>query len=61
MSSKAAVLRTHSLGYAVELGKKAKSRVSEEYIRYVIDFVVVKGRSMLRVVGYNLVSDNNRT
>ncbi|CAH9054395.1 unnamed protein product, partial [Cuscuta epithymum] len=48
------------LGYAVELVKKAKSEVNEEYMRSVAEMLVVKGRPHFTVVGTYLVSDVRR-
>ncbi|KAJ4724399.1 Benzyl alcohol O-benzoyltransferase [Melia azedarach] len=42
--SKAEVLCRSPLEYAVELVKKAKSKVNEEYIRSVMDLIEIKGR-----------------
>ena len=48
------------LGYAVELLKKAKNNVTEEYMRSVIDLMIIKGRPHFYVVGSYLVSDVTR-
>ncbi|KAM3730425.1 hypothetical protein ACB098_12G086700 [Castanea mollissima] len=49
------------LGYAVELLKKAKNNVTEEYLRSVIDLMIIKGRPHFCWVGSYLVSDVTRT
>ncbi|KAL6203427.1 hypothetical protein ACLB2K_027127 [Fragaria x ananassa] len=51
------------LGYAVELVKKSKAKMSEEYFRSTIDFVEVRGRPPLAMEGMSdfIVSDNTRT
>lgn len=51
------------LGYAVELVKKSKAKMSEEYLRSAIDFVEVRGRPPFALEGMSdfLVSDNTRT
>ncbi|KAK4364800.1 hypothetical protein RND71_016158 [Anisodus tanguticus] len=42
--SKAGILSTYSLTYALELIKKAKNQVNEEYFRSMLDLMVIKGR-----------------
>ena len=42
--SKAELLCKNPLGYALELVKKTKAEMSEEYIRSVADLMVIKGR-----------------
>ncbi|XP_060196290.1 alcohol acyl transferase 1 allele RGa-like [Lycium barbarum] len=42
--SKAGLLSTYPLTYALELIKKAKNQVNEEYFRSMVDFMVIKGR-----------------
>ncbi|KAK4714124.1 hypothetical protein R3W88_020031 [Solanum pinnatisectum] len=48
------------LGYALELVKKAKSDVTEEYMKSVADLMVMKGRPHFAVVRTFLVSDVTR-
>ncbi|XP_050253055.1 benzyl alcohol O-benzoyltransferase-like [Quercus robur] len=48
------------LGYAVELLKKAKKNVTEEYLRSMIDLMIIKGKPHFYVVGSYLVSDVTR-
>ncbi|KAK1272448.1 Benzyl alcohol O-benzoyltransferase [Acorus gramineus] len=45
------------LGYAVELVKRAKGRVTDEYIRSTADLLVVRGKPHATAVGTFLVSD----
>ncbi|KAF5442609.1 hypothetical protein F2P56_035249 [Juglans regia] len=49
-----------NLGYALELVRKAKKEVNEEYMRSVADLMVIRGRPFLTVVGSFLVSDVTR-
>ncbi|KAG6707529.1 hypothetical protein I3842_06G036800 [Carya illinoinensis] len=49
-----------NLGYALELVRKAKKEVNEEYLRSVADLMVIRGRPALTVVGTFLVSDATR-
>ncbi|KAF7849188.1 hypothetical protein BT93_L1146 [Corymbia citriodora subsp. variegata] len=55
--SKAGHLCSSPLGYAVELVKKAKEMVSEEYVRSSIDVLVLKGRPKYTTVWNFLVAD----
>ncbi|KAM4075867.1 hypothetical protein ACJW30_12G021500 [Castanea mollissima] len=48
------------LGYAVELVKKAKDNVTEEYMRSVSDLMVIKGRPHFYGVGSYVVSNVTR-
>ncbi|KAK1307128.1 Benzyl alcohol O-benzoyltransferase [Acorus calamus] len=48
------------LGYALELVKKAKADVGEEYMKSVADLMVLKGRPHFTVVRAYLVSDVTR-
>ncbi|KAF3653279.1 hypothetical protein FXO38_15719 [Capsicum annuum] len=42
--SKSGILSTYPLTYALELIKKANDQVNEEYFRYMVDLMVIKGR-----------------
>ncbi|KAI4368264.1 hypothetical protein MLD38_016840 [Melastoma candidum] len=53
-------LSTSPLGYAVDLIKKAKDSVTEEYIRSVADLMVSVGRRHYAVVRTYIVSDMTR-
>ncbi|KAL7166539.1 hypothetical protein ACSBR2_037249 [Camellia fascicularis] len=46
--TKAGMLSMLPLGYALELVKKAKAQVSEEYFRSVADLMVIKGRPLYK-------------
>ena len=48
------------LGYTVELLKKAKNNVTEEYLRSVIDLMMIKGRPHFYGVGSYVVSNVTR-
>ncbi|KAD3337486.1 hypothetical protein E3N88_33006 [Mikania micrantha] len=59
--SKAQDLCNQPLGYALELVMKAKSEVTEEYMKSVADLMVIKGRPSFTNVGSYIVSDVTRT
>ncbi|KAJ7943977.1 Benzyl alcohol O-benzoyltransferase [Quillaja saponaria] len=58
--SKAGLLSQSPLGYALDLIRKVKTLMSEEFIRSVADLMVIKGRPMYRTVGNYLVADTTR-
>ncbi|PON94765.1 Transferase [Trema orientale] len=58
--SKAGVLRESSLGHAVELVKKAKAEMNEEYMKSVADLMVIRGRPRFTEPGNFIVSDTTR-
>ncbi|KAM1173239.1 hypothetical protein FF1_025994 [Malus domestica] len=59
--SKAEPLCKNPLGYALELVKKAKATMNEEYLRSVADLLVLRGRPQYSSTGsYLIVSDNTR-
>ncbi|KAM1033963.1 hypothetical protein ACFX2A_038276 [Malus domestica] len=59
--SKAEPLCKNPLGYALELVKKAKATMNEEYLRSVADLLVLRGRPQYSSTGSNfLVSDITR-
>ncbi|KAL3738513.1 hypothetical protein ACJRO7_019960 [Eucalyptus globulus] len=58
--SKAGHLCTSPLGYAVELVKKAKEMVSEEYVRSFIDASVIKGGPKHTTVWDYVVADTTK-
>ncbi|KAM0935751.1 putative benzyl alcohol O-benzoyltransferase [Dioscorea sansibarensis] len=58
--SKADELCRKPLGYALELVKKAKDIVTDEYMRSVTDMLVLNGRPQLMTKGGYLVSDLTR-
>ncbi|THG04825.1 hypothetical protein TEA_010439 [Camellia sinensis var. sinensis] len=60
--TKAGMLSMLPLGYALELVKKAKAQVSEEYFRSVADLMVIKGRPLYSLDGNKdyIVSDTTR-
>ncbi|GMN40842.1 hypothetical protein TIFTF001_010067 [Ficus carica] len=51
------VLHKSPLGYAVEIVKRAKGRVNEEYMKPVADLMVIIGRPLHTVSGNYIVSD----
>ncbi|XP_028794381.1 benzyl alcohol O-benzoyltransferase-like [Neltuma alba] len=53
-------LRRNSLGYALELVKKMKGEVSEEYMHSLADFMATKGRRCFKIKGFCNVSDVRR-
>ncbi|XP_060179649.1 alcohol acyl transferase 1 allele GSa-like [Lycium barbarum] len=57
-TSKAGLLCSNPLTYAVELVKKVKDHINEEYIRSVADLIVIKGRPELTKSWNFIVSDN---
>ncbi|GMQ03806.1 hypothetical protein CsSME_00049459 [Camellia sinensis var. sinensis] len=60
--TKAGMLSMLPLGYALELVKKAKAQVSEEYFRSVADLMVIKGRPLYSLDANKdyMVSDTTR-
>jgi len=58
--SKAGLLCEKSLGYGLGLIREAKGRMSEEYVRSVVDLMVLKGRPMHRTHGNFFVADMSR-
>ncbi|KAM1980090.1 hypothetical protein FF1_037407 [Malus domestica] len=59
--SKAEPLCKNPMGYALELVKKAKATMNEEYLRSVADLLVLRGRPQYSSTGsYLIVSDNTR-
>ncbi|KAL5764639.1 hypothetical protein ACOSQ2_017233 [Xanthoceras sorbifolium] len=58
--TKAHILCENPLGYAVELVKEAKAKMSEEYIRSLADLMVIRGRPKPIFKGNFGVSDNSR-
>lgn len=59
--STAGELCARPVGYALELVKEAKSMVTEEYMRSVVDLMVLRGRPLYMVRGSYLVSDATRS
>ncbi|XP_015897313.3 alcohol acyl transferase 1 allele RGa-like [Ziziphus jujuba] len=55
--SKAGILCKNPLGYALELLKKSRSDMNEEYIRSVTDFIVTKQPDGYKLKGNFIVSD----
>jgi hypothetical protein len=58
--TKAGSLCENPLGYALEIVKKIKLEMSEEYIRSVADLMVIKGRPQYTTAGNYLVADTTR-
>ncbi|OVA04492.1 Transferase [Macleaya cordata] len=58
--STAEKLCQNSVGYALDLVKRAKNEVNDEYMRSLADLMVVKGRPHFAVVRTYLVSDITR-
>ncbi|KAK4729234.1 hypothetical protein R3W88_022222 [Solanum pinnatisectum] len=56
--SKAGLLCSNRLTYAVELVKKVKNQINEEYIKSLTDLIVIKGRPELTKSWNFIVSDN---
>ncbi|XP_050378342.1 alcohol acyl transferase 1 allele RGb-like [Argentina anserina] len=63
VASTAKRLCNSPFGYAVELVKKSKAKMSEEYFRSMADFAEIRGRPPLAMKGMSdfIVSDNTRT
>ncbi|KAL5833436.1 hypothetical protein ACOSQ3_017110 [Xanthoceras sorbifolium] len=58
--TKAHIFCENPLGYAVELVKETKAKMSEEYIRSMADLLVIRGRPRLIFKGNFIVCDNSR-
>ena len=58
--SKVELLCKNPLGYALELVKKTKAEMSEEYLRSVADLMVIKGRPSYVTAGNFLVADTTQ-
>ncbi|XWS64986.1 hypothetical protein CRYUN_Cryun05aG0052100 [Craigia yunnanensis] len=56
----AGTLCQNPIGYAVELVKQAKAKVTEEYMKSMVDLLVITGRQKLNMVRSFLVSDITR-
>lgn len=56
--SKAGLLCSNPLTYAVEMIKKLKDHMNEEYIKSVTDLIVIKGRPQLSKSWNFIISDN---
>ncbi|KAA8527996.1 hypothetical protein F0562_035135 [Nyssa sinensis] len=59
--SKARLLCTNPLGYALQLVKTAKGQLTEEYMRSVADLLVIKGRPLYITKRNYIVSDTTRS
>ncbi|PSS01277.1 Methanol O-anthraniloyltransferase [Actinidia chinensis var. chinensis] len=57
---RAGMISTSPLEYAMEGVKKAKAKMTGEYLRSVADLMVTKGRPLYTVVGNYIVSDMTR-
>ncbi|XP_002270240.1 methanol O-anthraniloyltransferase [Vitis vinifera] len=58
--AKVGELCKNPLGYAVELVKKVKAEMSEEYIKSLAALMVIKGRPLYTRTGFFIISDNTR-
>ena len=58
--SKAELLCKNPLGYALDLVKKTKAEMSEEYIKSVADLMVIKGRPPYITAGNFFVADTTQ-
>ncbi|XP_023513318.1 benzyl alcohol O-benzoyltransferase-like [Cucurbita pepo subsp. pepo] len=56
----AAKLCGNPLGYAVELIRKAKAKMTKEYVKSVVDLMVIKGRPHYSEAGSFIISDIRR-
>ena len=56
----AAKLCGNPLGYAIELIRKAKAKMTKEYVKSVVDFMVIKGRPHYTEAGSFIISDLRR-
>ncbi|XP_022986528.1 benzyl alcohol O-benzoyltransferase-like [Cucurbita maxima] len=56
----AAKLCGNPLGYAVELIRKAKAKMTEEYVKSFVDLMVIKGRPHYTEAGSFIISDLRR-
>uniref|UniRef100_A0A7N0TCK7 Benzyl alcohol O-benzoyltransferase n=1 Tax=Kalanchoe fedtschenkoi TaxID=63787 RepID=A0A7N0TCK7_KALFE len=53
-------LSANPIGYALQLVRKAKNEVTEDYMKSVADLMVLNNRPHFRVVGSYIISDNTR-
>ncbi|MED6171361.1 hypothetical protein PIB30_040064 [Stylosanthes scabra] len=58
--SDAGTLCRKPLSYGIELIREGKAKMNEEYIRSMVDFLVIKGRPMHRTTGQFMVADMTR-